>query len=73
MELFDVTMILAYNTNGLAHHSAAAGLELLAELGYRGVGLTLDHGLLNPFAADLARSVAEMRDLLQRYRAAVRH
>ena len=43
-------MLLGYNTNGFAHHDPAAALELLAEIGYRSVALTLDHGLLNPFA-----------------------
>lgn len=36
-------MFLGYNTNGLAHHSLADAVELLAGIGYRGVGITLDH------------------------------
>lgn len=42
------TLLLAYNTNGFAHHDPIQALELLAELGYGGVGLTIDHGLLDP-------------------------
>jgi L-ribulose-5-phosphate 3-epimerase len=42
-------MLLAYNTNGLAHHDLLDGIELLAEIGYRGVAITLDHGSLNPY------------------------
>ena len=42
-------MHLGYNTNGLAHHSLPAAIELLADLGYRSVAITLDHGCLNPF------------------------
>ncbi len=41
-------MYLGYNTNGLAHHEPLAALHLLAEQGYRGVALTIDHYLLNP-------------------------
>lgn len=60
-------MLLAYNTNGFAHHAAADAITLLAEIGYRGVGLTIDHGLLNPFATDRAAAVAGMRRLLERH------
>lgn len=42
-------MLLAYNTNGLAHHDLLEAIELLAEVGYRGISITLDHGALNPF------------------------
>jgi L-ribulose-5-phosphate 3-epimerase len=59
-------LLLAYNTNGFAHHDPAAAIELLAEIGYGGVGLTIDHGLLNPYADRLERSVATMRELLDR-------
>lgn len=42
-------MRLAYNTNGLANHSLLDAIELLAEIGYSGVSITLDHGALNPW------------------------
>jgi sugar phosphate isomerase/epimerase len=42
-------MLLGYNTNGLAHHELHAAIDLLAEVGYRGVAITLDHAALNPF------------------------
>lgn len=60
-------MLLGYNTNGFAHHSIDDALAILAELGYRSVALTIDHGLLNPFAEDLARSVDHVRRLLERF------
>jgi len=41
-------MFLGYNTNGLAHHDPLDAIDLLAELGYGGIGLTIDHGLLSP-------------------------
>jgi L-ribulose-5-phosphate 3-epimerase len=59
-------MLLGYNTNGFAHHDPAAALELLAEIGYRSVALTLDHGLLNPFATDPAGQIDRFRQLLTR-------
>jgi len=42
-------MLLGYNTNGLAHHRLIDAIDLLAETGYQCVGVTLDHGSLNPF------------------------
>ncbi|KQX73698.1 sugar phosphate isomerase/epimerase family protein [Streptomyces sp. Root1310] len=43
-----------YGTNGLADLRLDDALALLADLGYDGVGLTLDHMHLDPFAPDLA-------------------
>ena len=42
-------MLLGYNTNGLAHHDLFDAVELLAEIGYRGVAITIDHGALPPY------------------------
>lgn len=41
-------MLLGYNTNGLAHHDLFDAVELLAEIGYRSVAITIDHGVLAP-------------------------
>lgn len=41
-------MFLGYNTNGLAHHHPVDAIHLLADLGYQGVALTIDHGLCSP-------------------------
>ncbi len=41
-------MILAYNTNGLAHHSLLDAIDLLAKIGYSGIAITLDHNTLMP-------------------------
>lgn len=54
-------MRLGYNTNGLAHHDPLDALALLAERGYESVALTLDHGLLNPFADDWKHSRARVK------------
>lgn len=45
----------AFNTNGCAHHRLDDALVLLAEAGYAGVALTLDHHHFDPFAPDLDR------------------
>ena len=41
-------MFFGYNTNGLAHHDLFDAVELLAEIGYRGVAITIDHNALPP-------------------------
>ncbi|MFM7845120.1 MAG: sugar phosphate isomerase/epimerase family protein [Planctomycetota bacterium] len=63
-------MKLGYNTNGLAHHDPEQGLELLAELGYRSIALTLDHGWLNPYSDDFHRQLTRIARCLQRYQLA---
>ncbi len=57
-------MLLGYNTNGLAHHRLADAIELLAEIGYESVAITVDHAALNPFSPDLPNEIDAIRDLL---------
>src|SRR5688572_12171442 len=59
-------MLLGYNTNGLAHHDPLDAVELLAELGYGSVALTIDHHCLSPYRAGFENDLARMRDALQR-------
>ncbi|MDP9794698.1 sugar phosphate isomerase/epimerase [Catenuloplanes nepalensis] len=54
-----------YGTNGFANHRLADALRVIADLGYQGVALTLDHDHLDPFAPDVARRTAEAADLLR--------
>ena len=45
----------AYNTNGLQSHRLDDALNLIADSGYDGVALTLDHMHLDPFRATADR------------------
>ncbi|MDP9870173.1 MULTISPECIES: sugar phosphate isomerase/epimerase family protein [Streptosporangium] len=54
-----------YGTNGFANHRLADACEVIADLGYTGVALTLDHGHLDPYAGGLARRVAALADRLR--------
>ncbi|WP_298813903.1 sugar phosphate isomerase/epimerase family protein [uncultured Sphingomonas sp.] len=45
-----MTLRYAYNTNGAANHRLDDALRLIADAGYAGVALTLDHHHLDPFA-----------------------
>ena len=62
-----MTLRYAYNTNGAANHRLDDALTLIAESGYAGVALTLDHHHLDPFADDWAaeaqRVARRLRDL----------
>lgn len=49
-----MTLRFGYGTNGLTDLRLDDALGLLADLGYDGLGLTLDHMHLDPMAADLA-------------------
>ncbi|MFE6712159.1 sugar phosphate isomerase/epimerase family protein [Streptomyces sp. NPDC057695] len=52
--------LFGYGTNGLTDLRLDDALGLLADLGYDGVGLTLDHMHLDPLAPDLAARTARV-------------
>src|SRR4051812_34390639 len=58
-------MFVGYNTNGFAHHRLEDALAVLANLGYEGVALTLDHHALNPFDPQSVDQARVVRDLLR--------
>ena len=59
-------MRLGYNTNGFAFHRWQDTLEILAEIGYRSVALTVDQFLLNPYVETFGKEVDEVRRELDR-------
>lgn len=61
-----MTIRFGYGTNGLTDLRLEDALGLLADLGYDGVGLTLDHMHLDPLAPDLAARTRHVADRLGR-------
>jgi L-ribulose-5-phosphate 3-epimerase len=59
-------MFFGYNTNGLAHHDLFDAVELLAEIGYRGVAITIDHNALPPSDPQFGEQVRRLRGLLDK-------
>ncbi|MFE0256742.1 sugar phosphate isomerase/epimerase family protein [Streptomyces sp. NPDC059010] len=60
-----MTLRLAYGTNGLTDLRLDDALFLLADLGYDGVALTLDHMHLDPMAPDLSDRVGRLARTLR--------
>lgn len=57
-----------YNTNGFAHHRLEDAFEILSEIGYRSIALTVEHDLLNPpNRAGVAVAVKRILKLLERH------
>src|SRR5437016_3894181 len=57
-------MLLGYNTNGLTHNDLFEAIELLADIGYRSVAITIDHAALPPRAGSDWRDLDRLRELL---------
>lgn len=57
-------MLIGYNTNGLAHHDGVQAIEVLAEIGYRSIAITVDHQLLSPNSPRLAEQRAMVRRII---------
>ena len=60
-------MRLGYNTNGLTGHRWEQALELMHEVGYRSVAITVDHHCLDPYSTELPRELSRMQRLLERF------
>ncbi|WP_055585745.1 sugar phosphate isomerase/epimerase family protein [Streptacidiphilus griseoplanus] len=55
-----------FGTNGFANHRLDDALAVIADLGYDGVALTLDHAHLDPYAPHLATRTAALARRLER-------
>jgi L-ribulose-5-phosphate 3-epimerase len=62
-----MALLLGYNTNGLAHHDLAEAIGLLADIGYQGVAVTLDHAALNPYDDRTDVQLQLVQRLLEKY------
>lgn len=60
-------MFLGYNTNGTAHHDVFDAMELMAEIGYRGVAITIDHAVIDPREERFEEQLERMQTVLTKY------
>jgi L-ribulose-5-phosphate 3-epimerase len=60
-------MFLGYNTNGMAHHELFDAVRILAEIGYRGVAITIDHGILSPRESVSRQQIIQLKKMLREY------
>ena len=58
-------MLPGYNTNGFAHHRLEDAINILADLGYRSIALTLDYHSLLP--SDDCGKKQQIKNSLQRH------
>jgi L-ribulose-5-phosphate 3-epimerase len=57
-------VLLGYVTNGFASHALEDAIDILAEIGYRSVAISLDHNHLNPFQDEWEKEAERIRALL---------
>ena len=57
---------LGYNTNGFICHSLESALDIISDLGYQGVAITLDNYILNPRDSDLDRKLEHTKAMLKK-------
>ncbi|MGY0232254.1 sugar phosphate isomerase/epimerase family protein [Longispora urticae] len=62
-----MSLRFGYGTNGFANHSLDDALAVLADLGYTGVALTLDHAHLDPYGPGLFQRTAAVATALGRH------
>ena len=59
-----MSLRFAYNTNGAANHRLDDAVRLIADSGYDGVAVTLDHHHCDPFAPDWQREAERIGRML---------
>jgi len=60
-------MRLGYNTNGTTGHRWEQAIELMAEIGYRSVAITIDYCCLDPYSDQLPGELNRMQRTLDRF------
>ncbi len=63
-----MSLRFAFNTNGVSNHRFEDALYLIADSGYDGVALTLDHHHFDPFAFDFERRADDLVNKLDKLR-----
>ena len=58
-------MLLGYNTNGLAHHDLFDAVDILSEIGYQSIAITIDHHCLNPYGNRIDEQIGRLNAKLQ--------
>jgi sugar phosphate isomerase/epimerase len=66
MAVADMSMRFGYGTSGFTNHRLEDALAVIADLGYVGVALTLDHHHLDPYGTGLSRRIGALRTRLDR-------
>jgi L-ribulose-5-phosphate 3-epimerase len=60
-------MFLGYNTNGLSGVDVVQAIDLLRSIGYQGIAITLDRGLLNPYDVGFGEEFERTAALLKQH------
>jgi len=58
-------MLLGYNTNGLAHHDLFDAVDILSDIGYQSIAITIDHHCLNPYGNRIDEQIGRLNAKLQ--------
>lgn len=60
-------IIPGYNLNGFGSHHWSDAIEILVELGYKAIGVTLDHHTLNPYNPNTPQELNRLIELKQQH------
>ncbi len=58
---------LGYNTNGFEHHALDDAIEMIAEIGYKSVAITLEIDKLNPYGEAIQEEIRHIRGRLEKW------
>lgn len=61
-------MLIGYNTNGVAFHDPLQAIDLLGDIGYQSLAITIDHQWLNPYSDNLNSQIDRISKRLDELR-----